>query len=525
MIFSISGILVILCSLFNYLTLFVSRFRIRQKELALRVVCGASGGSLLTMLSVEFILTLLFAVGLGFMPAQLVYKPFLTLSEIQMNLSQIYRESLIYISSIILLSLLAFRLILYMFRKRSLNVSIRQSNKSLSRKVSIVVQLVISIVFAFCTIVILKQMYFLHHTDELGFSFQNRGSVAIHENITMETNRDNNSVLVNQLKQIPEITEILDAGNTTDLLKPSVTMSIYIRTWDNKPADAEAVVMERMNVSPEYFSFYNLQLAAGEMLTEIDPDSLVMLNESAVKALGWSDPVGKFIEHYTVKGVIKNVYNLEPTTESGSILYIKGRSEPMNLRMMNLNELCRVVLFKYREGAWKSCKDKIENLIKREYTDNSNILLSSNGIIISNNEEEYDKYLKSENNLIKLLSFVSVICVFICIFGFISLVSLTCEERRKEIAIRKINGATMDNIISIFAKEYFLLLIIGSVIAFTAGYFIMQRWLENYMKQTIIPAWIYLTIILALALVIFLCVGWQIYKSSVENPAETVKNA
>ena len=56
-IFSVSGLLVILCSLFNYLTLFVSRFRIRQKELALRTVCGASGSSLFVMLTVEFILT------------------------------------------------------------------------------------------------------------------------------------------------------------------------------------------------------------------------------------------------------------------------------------------------------------------------------------------------------------------------------------------------------------------------------------------------------------------------------------
>ena len=526
LIFSISGILVILCSLFNYFTLFVSRFRIRQKELALRVVCGASGVSLLKMLSVEFILTLLFAIGLGFMLTQLVYKPFLTLSEIQMDLSQIYRESLIYISGIILLSLLAFWLILYIFRKRSLNLSIRQNNKSFSRKISIVVQLVISIVFALCTIVILKQMYFLHHTDELGFSFQNVGSVAINENITMETNMENNSILVNQLKQIPEITEILDAGNTIDLLKPSVVTSIYIGAWEGKSADTESIAMERMSVSPDYFSFYKLQLVAGEMLTEIDPYSLVMLNESAIKALGWSDPVGKKIEQYTVKGVIKNVYNSAPTTEARPILYLKGRNEPVNLRpIIGIDVLCRVALFKYMEGTWKSCKDKIENLVKTEYINNSSISLSSGGITITNNEEEYNKHLKSENNLVKLLSFVSAICIFICVFGFVSLVSLTCEERRKEIAIRKINGATVDDIISIFAKEYFLLLMIGAVIAFSAGYYIMQRWLENYVKQTSIPVWIYLAIILVLALIIILCVGWQVYRASVENPAEVVKGS
>jgi ABC-type antimicrobial peptide transport system permease subunit len=110
------------------------------------------------------------------------------------------------------------------------------------------------------------------------------------------------------------------------------------------------------------------------------------------------------------------------------------------------------------------------------------------------------------------------------VFGFVSLVSLTCEERRKSIAIRKVNGATAGDILDMFAKEYFLLLIIGAGIAFPAGYLIMQRWLEQYVKQTSIPAWIYLSIMCVLALVIVLCVGWQVYKASVENPAEVVKS-
>jgi predicted lysophospholipase L1 biosynthesis ABC-type transport system permease subunit len=131
--------------------------------------------------------------------------------------------------------------------------------------------------------------------------------------------------------------------------------------------------------------------------------------------------------------------------------------------------------------------------------------------------------LKSEQALIKLLSFVSGICVLICVFGFVSMVSLTCEERRKSIAIHKINGATANNILSIFAKEYTLLLFIGAIIAFTTSYFIMQRWLEQYVKQTPIPAWVYLTILGVMAMAIVLCVGWRVYKASVENPAEVVK--
>jgi len=210
--------------------------------------------------------------------------------------------------------------------------------------------------------------------------------------------------------------------------------------------------------------------------------------------------------------VIRNVYNFPPTVPAKPFCYLKRSSkEAMSVSGGT------TVLFEYGEGMLKSSKEKIEQLIKTEYADSGNIT-------ILNSEEEYSKYLKSENALLKLLSFVSAICVLISIFGFISLVSLTCEERRKSIAIRKINGATAGDILAMFAKEYSLLLFIGAGIAFPAGYLIMQRWLEQYVKQTSIPAWIYLSIVCVLALVIVLCVGWQVYRASVENPADVVKS-
>ena len=510
-IFAVSGFLVILCSLFNYLTLFVTRFRIRQKELALRVVCGASGGSLLAMLSVEFMLMLLFAVVLGCVLTHWSYQPFLTLSDIKMDLPAIYLELLMYVGGVILIALMVFWLILVVFRRRSLNVSIRQSNKTLFRKASVVVQLIISIGFAFCTTVILKQMYFLHHSGELGFSFKNSGSIVVY-------GEDNDEILANRLKQIPEITEALVAKRLTTLIPEGGRSRQNVDSWDNKPTDAQDISLEQMYVSPEYISFYDLKLLAGEMLTDTDPETMVMLNENVVKAFGWHDPVGKqFDDNYTVKGVIKHVYNFAPTIAAMPVIYLKPPQDRITSVAVRNGEIIfgGTVLFKYGEGMWKSCKEKIEQQFKDE--------IDSFNLFMYNAEEEYNNYLKSENSLIRLLSFVSAVCVLICVFGFVSLVSLTCEERRKSIAIRKINGATAGDILAMFAREYSLLLIIGAAMAFPAGFVIMQRWLEHYAIQTNIPAWIYLSILFVMALVIVLCVGWQVYKTSIENPAEVVK--
>ena len=516
-IFAVSGLLVIFCALFNSLTFYANRIRMRQKELALRVVCGASQLSLLLMISIEFILGLLFAAALGVALTQLVHGQFVTLSEIRMDLSEIYGEALMYFAAVIIVSTAIFWLMLLILRRRNLNVSIRRTNENISRKISVVVQLVISIGFAFSAIVIMKQMHFLHHTDELGFSFHNRGSVTIEEKSANDEGVY--SGLVNYLKQIPEITEIADVGSGVDLLNPNRSITYYAKSWDEKPSNAEDLMLIRLDISPKHHSFYDLQLSAGEMINDADPRSLIMINENAVKLFGWQDPVGKVIDNFIVKGVIKNVYNYAPTIEAKPTIYRNSQNRPMWMTNPGWDYfyVTRTVLFKYHEGTWETCKEKIEHLISREFAD-------ATEYTIYNSEEEYNKLLKSETNLIRLLTFVSAICVIVCVFGFVSLVSLSCEERRKEIAIRKINGATAGNIIAIFAKEYFLLLVIGAAIAFPAGFLIMKRWLEQYKLQTNIPAWIYVSIIFAMIFVIIICVGWRVYKSSKENPAEVVKS-
>jgi ABC-type antimicrobial peptide transport system permease subunit len=253
------------------------------------------------------------------------------------------------------------------------------------------------------------------------------------------------------------------------------------------------------------------------MLTDSDPYSSVIINESAAKAFGWHDPVGKtfstrFEGDRTVKGVVMDVNNASPTKAAEPVFYFRS---PTTQKLWVDDGV--YVLFKYREGMWDSCKAKIEGVI-------TNYGIDIGDCQVGNAEGFNDKHFKSEQVLLKLLYFVLAVCVIICVFGFVSLVSQTCAERRKSIAIRKIYGATADDILAMFAKEYFGLLMIGAVIAFTAGYFIMQLWLERYVRQTTIPLWIYLSILIVMALVIVLCVGWQVYRVSIERPAEVIKS-
>ena len=124
----------------------------------------------------------------------------------------------------------------------------------------------------------------------------------------------------------------------------------------------------------------------------------------------------------------------------------------------------------------------------------------------------------------KLLSFVSLVCVLISVFGIFSLVTLSCEQRQKEIAIRKVNGAQIRHILQMFFREYLLLLVIAAVIAFPMGYVVMRQWLETYVRQTVINGWVYVGIFVVVAVIILLCIIWCVWKAARQNPAEVIKN-
>ncbi|MDR1170798.1 MAG: ABC transporter permease [Prevotellaceae bacterium] len=500
-IFALAGLLLILCTLFNYLTLFFSRFRMRQRELALRVVYGASGRSLFAMLSIEFLISLTAALISGLVLINILRSSFLKVSGARLDLSAIYLESIIYMAGVIATALTVFFLMLVIFRRRTLNASMR-SNKKILRKVSIVVQLIISIVFAFCTLIILKQMYYLHNSVNLGFSFKNRGSV--------EVGIEEIEVLSNKMKQIPEIKETVTGH--FPLLPIRGKMNDMISDCKQ---DGKGIEIEYKHISEQYAKFYEFKLIEGEFVRDDDDEKYVLINELAAKAFGWDKSAGKSFcslitgEQYIVKGVLKNIYNFSPAIAA----------EPCYFQLPNSGRIKRShyldILFKYEEGSWQTCMKKITKIIEKEFPHKSYLSYC-------NMEEEYNKYLKSENALLAILTVVSLVCLMVCVFGFVSMVSLTCEERRKEIAIRKVNGATIKDILDIFFKEHLTLLAIGALIAFPVGYIIMKRWLQQSVIQTEISAWIYVAILLALSLVIIMCVGGRVYKTSRENPVNAL---
>ena len=497
-LFSVAGALVILCSLFNYISLFITRMRIRSREIELRKVCGSSIGGVFILLFIEYLYIILLSGVLGMALVEMALPAFKKMSGVSGN---IYGESLLYFVGILLLSLLL--LVPFAIRRSHIR---NTGNKYMLRKVSIAFQLAIGLLVTFCIIVMMKQIYFLTNTD-LGWERKNIASInLLYPDKDFET-------IADKIKQFSCTKEVI-TGHCC-LLPKSSGFSQSFKNWDGKEDGMKSIDMLSLWNCEKIVSFYNLQLLEGEMVKPTETNK-IMINESAVKALGMSEPIGKklYLDNraWTITGIIKDFHITAPT-------------EPVQPYTLITEDILKnsgfsigkgQILIKFHDGKWKELKQQIDSIFNREYPEVRYKLF--------NTEEEYAGYLKSENALVKLLSFVAVVCVLIAAFGIFSLITLSCEQRRKEIAVRKVNGATIRNILIMFVKEYMLLLTIAAVIAFPVGYVLMKLWLENYVERTVISAWIYFAIFGGIMIVIFACIGWRVWQAARQNPAEVIKS-
>ena len=446
-LFSVAGALVILCSLFNYLSLFITRMRIRSREIELRKVCGSSIGGVVILLFIEYLYIILLSGILGMALVEMALPAFKKMSGVSGN---IYRESLLYFVGILLLSLLL--LVPFAIRRSHIR---NTGNKYMLRKVSIAFQLAIGLLVTFCIIVMMKQIYYLTNTD-LGWERKNIASInLLYPDKDFET-------IADKIKQFSCTKEVI-TGHCC-LLPKSSGFSQSFKNWDGKEDGMKSIDMLSLWNCEKIVSFYNLQLLEGEMVKPTETNK-IMINESAVKALGMSEPIGKklYLDNraWTITGIIKDFHITAPTEPV----------QPYTLITEDILKNSRFsigkgqILIKFHDGKWKELKNRIDSIFTYEYPEVRYKLY--------NTEEEYTGYLKSEDALIKLLSFIAIVCMLIAAFGIFSLVTLSCEQRRKEIAVRKVNGAAIKDILLMFVKEYMLLLIIASVIAFPVGYVLM----------------------------------------------------
>lgn len=492
-LFNWAAILLAVCVVFNYLTLFVSRIRNRGRDMALRTVCGSTGWQMSGLLMTEYSLLLFGALFTSMLFVELVARPFMELAQIQVERSAVYLACGYLALFIVVLALLLSFLPIFYFKRKTLRVQIEavkgKSNRGYFRMMSVCVQLIISMLFMFCATVMIKQVHYLIHSD---INIERKQIAWISAPVGVERTMD-------ILRTIPAVKEFIPVNEPLYPIGWSASHS-RAEYWDGKAAGATPVAYRMEYVNNDIARFYGLVMKEGDDSFDLDSTE-VIINETLAIALGMDNPVGKSLDGYIIKGVVKDFQNQTPTNPIEPLLFCEYGTH------------VDYVAFKYY-GDFDTCEKILTEAFQKE---------ENPECTIKDGEQTYRGYMKSEYNFLKLLSFVTVVSLLIALFGIYALIVQACEQRRKEIAIRKVNGAHVMDILTMFLKQYVAQVAVAAVIAFPIGYVLMRRWLEHYTRQTEMGIELFVAIFIIVAIMVVLCIGRRVWIAANENPATELK--
>lgn len=507
-------ILILAC--INFINLTTSRAIKRAREIGVRKVFGAYKGQLVGQFLGESVLVTFIALGFALVIAELSQTFFAQLIGTEL----IYN---IFSSPIILLIIIASTLLIGIFagmypafvltkyqpsRVMKGNFGKSSSGSNLLRRGLVLFQFTISISLIIITLIISQQTSFMRNFD-MGFE---KDQVLI---LKTPTRIDRNyDVIKRELELIPGVTAtsaslgvpVMDSGYSTfllpDLANEEHNFRIAIKSIDD-----------------DYLDFYEIPLLAGKRLSDLeggDFRNLTVINETTVKQLGFSSNEEALGKSYTIAfGNRDGRYKPEIIGVVKDFHYRSMKSEVSPLLLMRWTGLYKEVSIKMSSQnmpeTMKGIKELWENLYPNHPFDYTFL------------DEKINNLYKAEEKSYRVISFFSSIAIFIACIGLLGLTMYTVEQRRKEIGIRKILGASIPNIIQKISAEFLKLVLIANLIAWPVSYLLINKWLASFPYKVGINILVFVTagaIALGISLI---TIGFTVVRSAASNPIESIR--
>lgn len=376
------------------------------------------------------------------------------------------------------------------------NLSVTRSN--LFTRVLVVMQFSIMIFLMVSLIVMKKQINFMKNAN-LGINPEGVISISI---VDFKYDKVKSySAIKNELKSIPEIKSV---GASHHLFgdRPS---GQRIDVIGNGPKREYPI--KEYRVMPGFFETLGFRFAAGRAFDEnikIDETSVV-LNETAVRILGLTDPLNSRILKADTMHVIGVVKDFHFSSFEESI-------EPMMFRYDN--NIFNIVL-KISGNDIHNVLQKVEKIIKEFDPD----YVMDYVVLEDFCRNRYGSY----EQMGTLSTYAAIFSLLLAMLGLYTLTAIMVQKRTKEIALRKINGATRKQVVKLLISAYILQIIVAFIIAAPIGWYVMHGWLKNFAYKTGLSWWIFiLTGIIALTIAL-LTVIWQSWKAATSNPVDSLR--
>ena len=504
-ILGIVAILIFALSLINYILLLQAEYAQRYQEMGIRKTLGAEKGDIVRQFQFEalfyvlvsFPFALILAVALSPRFFQMVGTP----------VEVVFYDDWILIGRLFLITLMATISVSILAARKIINAQvvhivkeakIPSSGAILGRKILLSIQFFISLGLICCLAILSKQIRFTQ-TQDLGF---NRENIVILNTWGIGKNK---TPLMNSLAQLPFI-QGLAQSNWVPGTAPR-TLGLRHPTQPEQRIDIQV-----LGGSNTLFELLGFKVLEGEHFPKtIGPDTQgsfegVIVNETFVKELNMENPVGKPVKGTSaikgnVIGVVKD-------------FHIKSLYEPIQPVIFKFKGSGGNLMIAYQPGHEKELVEAIQKL----WPQFSSLVEPSFYFLADNLEEAYGK----ESRLMHIVGTFSGVAIFLALIGAFGLTRFSMEQRKKDISIRKIMGASSLIIIWEQNKKFLKTISVGCILAIPLSIYLMQHWLNGFSYRISLSPWEFIIPLLMVLSLAVITVTSQTLSVAYANPADSL---
>lgn len=508
-LFAIVGLFVLLLACINFMNLSTARSEKRAKEVGIRKTVGSVRAQLIyQFLSESFLVTFIsFLISLVLVALTLPW-----FNNILTKDMSIPWQSPVYwticLGFILLTALLAGSYPAFYLSSfnpvRILKGTFKAGRfAAVPRKVLVVVQFTVSVALIIGTVIVYRQ---IQYAKDRPMGYDSNGLIYVPIN-TPDLRRLDPKVLRNDLLATGMIENMSESSSR---MTEEGNLSFGF-SWGNTPANAE-VLFTIMRTTEEYGKTVGFELIAGRDFRDFTSDSTsLILNESAANLMGGKDIVGKLVTGndgtaYTVIGIIKDMMRTSP--------YVKTATPAMF--MLNPKIFFTINIKVKPTVPMAQALSKMEAVFKK-YNPASPFEYEFA-------DELYAQKFQNENLISNLATFFGALAIFISCLGLLGLSSFVAEQRNKEIAVRKVLGASVFTVWRLLSREFVLLVMISLVIAIPVANYLMSSWLEDYQYRVKLSWWIFAAAAMGALLITLVTVSFQSIKAAIGNPVKRLRS-
>lgn len=507
---TISG-LILLLAVVNFMNLVTAKSAGRAKEVGMRKVIGAVRYQLIGQHLIESVIVTciaaIIAILIVFATVPLLNNTYQRFADVSLLMQP--QNVLIILALILVVGILAGlypAFVLSSFKPiLVLKGSFKNSSRGVQlRKSLVVVQFTISIALMVGTGIVFQQMNFIYSTD-LGY---NREQV-----ISIQQNGDAISRSTTLKTELLRNENIISAGTSSSRIGQQLGRT---NIFPEGSTGETNIITSIMSADENFLPTMNMKMSKGRNFSLDYDDSLSMIiNEEMVRLLKWDEAVGKKISiqtgpnaatdrtAYTIIGVVKDFHfaTIRHKLEPMFMLYSKDNGAlSIKVKAENVDETISFV-----EQTWK----KINPGTTFEYA-----FL----------DEQFANLYRNEQAFANMFTHFTILALTIAGLGLFALSAFTAEQRKKEIGIRKVLGATNATIFYKLSVEFIVLILVSFVLASAISYFVMEKWLQDFQYSIKIGIEVFLLAGLASLFIALLTISFQSLKAAFNNPADALRS-